>query len=243
MTQWVSPPHSELLNDEVHIWRAELDVPLRAQQLAPLLAPDETERARRFYFERDRISFTIARGVLRVLLGRYLGLPAGKVRFGYASHGKPYLLAGQSHDGLNFNVSHSHGLGLFAFTKGRELGVDLEQIRQETSDKEIAERFFSQREVTCLRSLPSDLQAQGFFNCWTRKEAYIKARGEGLSMPLDKFDVTLAPGEPAALLETRIAPGEVERWSFLDIFPGEGFAGAVAVEGNGWKLRCWRWED
>ncbi|HKP10473.1 MAG TPA: 4'-phosphopantetheinyl transferase superfamily protein, partial [Blastocatellia bacterium] len=161
--------------------------------------------------------------------------------FGYSEHGKPSLAGSHSGD-LRFNVSHSHELALFAFTWGRELGVDIEWIRPEVAGEQIAEQFFSRDEVATLRALPPGRQAEAFFNCWTRKEAYIKARGEGLSLPLHLFDVSLAPGEPAALLRAAMSD-ETTRWTMTALAPGAGYKAALVAEGRDWHLRRWQWPD
>jgi 4'-phosphopantetheinyl transferase len=132
-------------------------------------------------------------------------------------------------------------MALYALTRGRELGVDLELIRCDLEAEQIAERFFSQREIVALRALPPALRRYAFFLCWTRKEAYIKARGEGLSMPLDQFDVSLIPGEPAALLGTQPDPNEALNWSLMNLTPASGYAAALATEGCEWTLSCWQW--
>jgi 4'-phosphopantetheinyl transferase len=213
------------------------------RRLLKTLAPDERSRAERFYFQVDRDHFIVARGILRAILSRYLETEPEQLRFYYASHGKPELAKEFDRHGVRFNISHSQGLALFAITRDREVGVDLEAIRPGIAGEKIAERFFSPREVRVLRAPPGDLQDEAFFNCWTRKEAYIKAKGEGLSMPLDTFDVSLVPGEPAALLNTKADPQEASRWSLRELFPAPGFAAAVAVEGKDWQLRCWEWSE
>ena len=242
-TSWeLPPPVVALPGDEVHVWRARLDAPPeRVRRLFDVLAPDERERAGRFHFQRDRDRFTVARGLLRGILGGYLNSAPERLRFEYGAQGKPTLAAGHNPGGLRFNVSHSEGVALFAVTRGREVGVDVERVSARVSCEEIAGRFFSPREVAGLRALPAASREAAFFDCWTRKEAYIKACGAGLSLPLDGFDVTLAPGEPAALLENRLDPAEVSRWSLRELHPWPGFAAAVAVEGRGWRLKCWRW--
>jgi 4'-phosphopantetheinyl transferase len=123
------------------------------------------------------------------------------------------------------------------------VGIDIERIRSDLEVGEIADRFFSRREVAMLQTLPTEEQRQAFFRCWTRKEAYIKARGEGLSLPLDEFDVSLAPGEPAAILGTRPDSSEASRWSLQELAPAPGYVAALAVEGHGWRLACWQWPD
>ena len=170
----------------------------RLPNLKQVLSADEHARAERFYFQKDRERFMVARGLLRTVLGRYLNQEPSQLRFCYSPYGKPALATGSGRNTLRFNVSHSHGLALYAITCGRELGVDVELIRPELPDEEIAERFFSFQEVSGLRALPPNMRLEAFFNCWTLKEAYIKARGEGLSLPLDQFDVALVPGEAAA---------------------------------------------
>jgi 4'-phosphopantetheinyl transferase len=146
-----------------------------------------------------------------------------------------------NHGELGFNLAHSHELALYAITRGREVGIDLERIRSNLVDEQIAERFFSPREVVVLRGLPTHRQREAFFNCWTRKEAYVKAKGQGLSIPLDQFDVSLAPGEPAALLSTQWHPQEASRWSLQKLNPGCGYVAALAVEGHDWQVKCWQW--
>lgn len=176
-----------------------------------VLSADERERAARFHFLKDREHFIAARGLLRLLLSRYLDLPPQQLSFSYSPYGKPALAGERDCTSLRFNVSHSHGVALYAFTLEREVGVDVEYIRQDVVGESIAEHFFSAQEVTSLRALPAGVQPQAFFNCWTRKEAFIKARGEGLSFPLDQFDVSLVPGEATALISTRNDPQEAAR--------------------------------
>jgi len=238
------PVDLTLSSDEIHIWRASLDLPVsHVQSLQHTLAADELRRAERFYFQKDRKHFIVARGLLRAILSRYLGMEPGQLRFCYNSYSKPVLVTTPDQDMLNFSVSHSYGLALYAFTCGREVGIDLERIRADVDCEQIAARFFSLRENAVLRALPAKLKTEAFFNCWTRKEAYIKARGEGLSLPLDQFDVSLAPGKPAKLLDIRGDPQEATRWSLRALTPGPGYVAALAVEGHGWRLACWQWPD
>ena len=234
----------KLLSGEVHVWRASLEQPPRClERLLATLAPDEKERAARFHFDRDRNRFIAARGTLRSILGGYLHREPGEIQFCYSEHGKPALKREIEGGRLRFNLSHSHELALFAVTESRDLGVDLEWIRPNVSEERIAERFFSADEVRVLRALPAELQGEGFFNCWTRKEAYIKALGDGLSMPLSRFVVSLAPGEAPSLLSANGSAddAEVARWTFRELFPGRGYKGAVVAEGRDWELKCWDW--
>ncbi len=238
----LNPSKPELSPYDVHVWRASLSVGAGLLgELERTLTGDEISRARRFVFPRDRDRFIAARGILRDILARYCDADPVSVRFQYGSAGKPSLARDSGPPDLRFNVSHSHGLALVAVTRAREIGVDLELVRPEIARERIAERFFSPSEATVLRSLPEDLQAAAFFRCWTRKEAYIKACGEGLSIPLDSFDVTLAPGEPARLIEVRGGLAEPGAWSIADIDPGSEFEGAVAAEGSGWRIELLDW--
>ena len=245
LSSWWFPPKILLLgNNEVHVWRVSLDLKAaRVQSLQQTLSGDERARAGRFHFQKDREHFVIARGVLRAILGRYLDMEPSQLRFCYGSHGKPALAQEAGEQALRFNVSHSHGLALYAIARGRELGIDLEYLRPQLADEQIAEQFFSLREVAVLRGLPADRQQKAFFDCWTRKEAYIKARGEGLSLRLDQFDVSLAPGEPAALLSSDGDPQEACRWVLRELSPGSGYVAALAVEGHDWQLSCWQWPE
>lgn len=239
---WLPPPADLALSkDDVHVWRASLDLPASGvQSLQHTLAADELSRAERFHFQKDCKRFIVARGLLRAILSRYLDMEPGQLRFCYSPYGKPALATTPGQD-ISFNVSHSHGLAFYAVTRGREIGVDLERIREDLDCEQIAARFFSPHENAVLRALPAKLKPEAFFNCWTRKEAYIKAKGGGLSSSLDQFDVSLAPGEPATLLKTRGDPEEATHWSLRALRPGPGYVAALAVEGHGWRLACWQW--
>lgn len=237
-----APERPALAAGEAHVWRACLSPGAAVlRELWESLSPDERGRAGRFHFRRDREHFVAARGALRNILGRYLGSEPGRLLFSYDGYGKPSL-GGETCGGpLRFNVSHSGGVALYALTAGPEVGVDIEQVREEFASLEIAERFFSRREYAALEALAPDERASAFFDCWTRKEAYIKARGEGLSHPLHLFSVSLGPCEPAALLSTENDPQEAARWSLVELSPGEGYRAALAVRGERPLLRLWRW--
>jgi len=226
---------------EVHVWRAGLDLgETRRDVLASALSAEERERAVRFHFEHDRQRFQVARGVLRELLGRYLGLAPVGIELGRLPGGKPILQDRRTR--LRFNVSHSGGLALLAFTQGRELGVDLEAERPLPEMASLAESCFSSAEIEAWRALPAGERPSAFFRAWTRKEAFLKATGEGLFRPLDSFDVALGPYEPARLLRVSDAPGEAERWHLVDIDAAEGFQAALAVEGRPDRVCCRDWE-
>ena len=211
------------------VWKIALDQTAGVVgQLRGLLSADELARADKFRVERGAERYIVGRGVLRTLLGRYTKIPPQDLRFAYNEFGKPELFGSD----VCFNLSHSHGVALAAVTRGCAVGVDIERIRDEVIREKIAERFFSPAEARVLASLPAELQAQGFFNCWTRKEAWIKARGHGLSIPLNSFEVTLAPGEPARLMATRPDPEEARRWTLQALDCEAGFAAALAVAGE-----------
>jgi len=244
MEEWEPVPEPlALRSDEVHVWRAALEprsAPL--ESLWQTLTPDECARADRFHFAHDRERFIVARGLLRAILGRYLREEPTRLRFEYSRYGKPALAREWTGTGLRFNLSHSGGLALYAITRGREVGIDLERHRADLADEAIAERFFSRQEVATLRALPPEQRGTAFFAIWTRKEAFLKANGQGLSLPLDQFDVSVTPGEPASVLSTRWDPQEASRWSLQELFPGPGYTAALAVEGHGWQLNRWQWQ-
>lgn len=239
---WDRPPAKLTLAwNEVHLWRATIDVPSSyLPRIWKILSSDERDRAERFIFERDRLRFLVARGFLRVILSRYLDCAPNDLRLDYGEYGKPSLGTPFSQTNLTFNLAHSAGLGLYGVTQGRAVGVDLEQIRSEIDIEEIASRMFSTTEAGELRSVPTDARLSAFFNCWTRKEAFLKAKGAGLSLPLHQFDVTLFPGDPASLVETKWDKYEAPRWSLRAIDVGTGYVAAVAVEGHNWRLNHWQ---
>lgn len=224
--------------NQVDIWQVDLTGEKNGiEHCRGLLARDEIERAERFYFEKHRRRFTVGRGALRQILGRYLDHAPQKLVFAYGEKGKPELAGGLEESGIQFNFSNSDEAALLAVTQRLTVGVDIELINPEFATREIAERFFSAGEVQCLRALPAGLQAEAFFSCWTRKEAYIKALGEGLSVPLDSFEVAFAPGVSAALLAVRVNPAEVSRWSMYNLEVDNRYKAAVVVEGKQHHLR------
>ncbi len=240
----IAPRTLKLAHDEVHVWRASLSRPtFVVEQLRQVLEPAEVTRVQRFYFEKDRQHWTVARGLLRTLLASYLAVNPREIAFGSNAYGKPVLEHPMSNPPLHFNISHSHEMALFAFTYGRHLGVDVEYMRAGIDYDGLAKHSFSQYENTTLRVLPAEAKHEAFFRCWTRKEAYIKARGMGLSLPLHLFDVELKANEPAALLASREDPQEVARWTLRELLPGTGYAGALTVEGRDWRLCSWQWSD
>jgi 4'-phosphopantetheinyl transferase len=236
ITTWAKPPETlSLAKGEVHVWRLELDQPERVlTEFRSTLEADERERAGRFHFEKHRRHFVVGRGGLRYVLSRYGNVSPEELRFTYGAFGKPSLVGGE----LRFNMSHSNGVALFAVAADRELGVDVEHIRADFASEDIAQRFFSPLEVATFNALPKEEQVAAFFRCWTRKEAYIKAIGRGLSEPLDAFDVTLAPGEAATLL--RASGQDVSHWSLFDLDAGSGYAAALLAEAPVSQIHLWR---
>lgn len=223
----------------IHIWRATQTVePAVLSRLYVLLDAEEKARAERFVFQRDRDRFIAGRGVLRELLAAYIGCAPAGIGFDYGPQGKPSLRAREPEalGRIRFNTSHSHGLAAFAFALDCELGVDVELIRSDFGGEEIAERFFSRDEVAELMSLPAEARAEAFFLCWTRKEAYIKARGQGLQIPLASFSVSLTPGQPEQLCAV-----DASRWELRSFQPKEAYAGALVAEGKGHSLRYFDW--
>jgi 4'-phosphopantetheinyl transferase len=237
---WQPPPEPlQLSADQVHVWRVSLEAsPETLASLWQTLSTDEQERANRYQFARDRQAYIARRGRLRLILGCYLGLDPASLRFSYNPFGKPTLqlqVAGQ----LSFNLSHSQGLALYAFARQADIGVDIEHLRSDVDHLALAEHFFSTAERAELDALPMEIRQQAFFLCWTRKEAFIKAHGEGLSLPLDHFDVSLTPGLPARLLATRAGLEHADQWSLYNLEPAPGYLAAMAVRGRDYELHCW----
>lgn len=236
---WLPPPVDLELQGPgtVDVWRAELDRPAPAiGELSRMLAEEEIARASRFYFPQDRARFIVARALLRRILALYANQPPETLRFVYGPRGKPSLA--EPRCGIEFNLAHSRGLALYAVTRAQPVGVDVESIRPELAAGRLAERFFSAEETAALRALPPEEQPAAFFRCWTRKEALLKAWGQGLAFGLDQFTVSCSAGQ-AALLATRFDPAEAARWSLHHLEPGPGYVGALAVQGAVTKVRCW----
>lgn len=212
---------------EVHVWYRSLNHKTAEALPYEVLSPEEKARAARFLVDRPRIEFVLTRAALRVLLAAYLGRAPQELKFSYSAQGKPFL-ENDATD-LRFNVSHTDGLSALAFVRGREVGVDVEKFRPECEPAKLAERFFSASERQFISRLSGRALDQAFCRCWTRKEAYIKAKGGGLSIPLDEFDVSVAEDQPAALLATRPDPLEVGRWALYGLPVEAGYAGALAL--------------
>jgi 4'-phosphopantetheinyl transferase len=224
------PPATVERDDATEIMVVGLALePAAVRASASLLSEAERERARRFAFERDARRFIVRRARLRQLLAARLGVRPESVELVYGAHGKP-ALAHPGRNSLRFNLSHRDDLAVYALSSGREVGIDVEAIRPLADADAIAARFFSRREQVAYRALDPCDRPLGFFQCWTRKEAFIKALGAGLSHPLDSFDVSLARGAPAELLRVQPVPGDDRGWRLATFSPAPGFVAAVVAE-------------
>jgi 4'-phosphopantetheinyl transferase len=225
--QKVSAMNWETIGNEIHVWHAALDREEESLRvLEATLSPDEKARADRFHFVNDRNRFVAARGQLRTLIGGYLDKDAAGLEFSYGKHGKPALAGSDAASGLCFNLSHSSGLAVYAIARERNLGIDVEHIRPDAAGEDIAGRYFSAREVQDLAILPPHARVDGFFQCWTRKEAYLKATAMGLHIPLESFSVSVLPGQPVHFLG-----GVDSRWQLAAFHPAAGYAAAVCYDG------------
>jgi 4'-phosphopantetheinyl transferase len=223
--------------DEVQVWRVALDRPLAAPtELAAVLAPDERARADRFCRDEDRARFVVARALLRLILGLHMGADPASLAFRTGPHGKP-ALAGPAGGTLRFNVAHAGGLALCALAPGREVGVDLEPVRPVDDADALLRRLAAPAEAAAYAALPPAARRSAFFRWWTRKEAFLKATGEGLSRPLTSFEVSLRPDEPARLIRVAGDPAETARWRLRALAPAPGYVGALAAEGYAWRPR------
>jgi 4'-phosphopantetheinyl transferase len=219
-------------SSEIHVWLLSLDDAGGGPDLpASPLDAEERARAGRFRFERDRDRFVRCRAALRALLARYLGRPAASVRLALGPHGKPRLAEGD--EALQFNVSHSDERAVLAFAAGRAVGVDVERIDPRRASDDIAERFFSADEAASVRKAPGEARSELFFRCWTRKEAYLKARGEGFALPLSSFSVPLDSPSPSRLSRSDQGEAEIARWEIRDLPGIPGYAAALVLERSG----------
>jgi 4'-phosphopantetheinyl transferase len=230
-----------LEDDEVHVWLASLQSPSSViLDLWRTLAPDEKQRALKFHFQRECDRFIVSRGLLRAILSCYLAQAPEQIRFSYNEFGKPALRNGLPDGSLEFNLSHADNRAVFAISRQRRVGIDIERMRSDIANETVAKHFFSTREQEDLSTLTPEEWQKGFFTCWTRKEAFVKAQGEGLSIPLSEFDVSLLPDETAALLKVRSGGAKATDWSLHELPIGSDYTAALAVEGHNWQLHCWQ---
>jgi len=227
-----------LADDEVHIYYADVDSLLCcAGILENTLSDKENLRKYRFLFWKDKYSYIVSRGLLRVILGAYLGDEPKNLVFINGPHGKPILDGGSNPDGIRFSVSHSNRRVVYAINRGREIGVDIEKIRPEFSFDEISDKYFSAREAAFLRTLPVHDRKEVFFTYWTLKEAFMKGTGEGFSLPLNRFEIT---HDPPKVLSLQGDSEATARWSIRSMHLEPGYAAALAVEGPDLPIRCWK---
>lgn len=239
-----SSPAIHLAGDEIHVWSASLVQPAAVvADFSALLALDEKNRAARFHFAKDRDHYIVGRGLLRRLLGAYLGLDPAWVAFRYGNYGKPALKAGDLNHTLEFNLAHSGGRALYAFCWNRPLGIDLEQVRAMDHQDDFAAQIFSASESALIASLDGEQKQQAFFKIWTCKEAFFKASGDGLTKPIDQAEIALDVGETARLVSINGDARQAHGWQLETFQPAVGYYAALAFQGQPCKISFQRVED
>ena len=241
MNQTTPAARHTLAHGEVHIWKLETEPKADLEPYSRLLSPEEQNRAARFRFPHLTHNFVVDHGRMRLIIGSYTGIAPEDIAYSVNEFGKPELANPEAADlpgRLRFNLSHTEGLALLAVCLDADIGVDVEAVRAINDLKLIAQSHFSPREIAALQDFAPAEQQLAFFRCWTRKEAFLKAHGQGLSIPLDSFAVSLAEEDRPVLLDCRWKPEEVNRWSFFSLDPGRGYASALAIEGAQWRI-CW----
>lgn len=238
---WQPPPGDfELRDSETHVWAASLNIPeTKLPHLRSALSTAELDRADRFRFDTHRNRFIAGRALLRSILAHYLRTEPGQLQFNHGPNGKP-MLAGQRKN-LRFNLAHSEDLALVAVTSAGQIGVDVEHVRILDDFEELVARFFSTREAQRFRQLPPGDQPAAFFSLWTRKEAWLKATGEGIVHSLKYVEVSFLPGEPARFL--RLPNSDPEEWQLHELAPARQFTAALATNSEISMIRCWRWPE
>lgn len=238
------PIISTLGEDEIHIWQADLDLPsFQIQKNFEKLSIDEREKANSYYFEKDRNRYIARRGILRQILGNYLNEEPRRLEFRLEKNNKPVLESGNGNNAIHFNITHSNGVGLFALCRSGEIGVDLEWLGNHVDCEEIRKRFWSDRENKEWRLLSEGEKREAFFNVWTCKEAFLKARGEGLSRPLDTFDISLFPSDSSRLLAIDGDPVEAFQWQVHNFKTLSGYAAAFAVKSRMMDVKLGFWDN
>lgn len=237
---WVDPPEKpDFPVEEVHVWRLFPDPTLEdLEKGSEWLSTEELKRAAGFYRATDKAGFIITHVALRVILAAYLGTDARELRFEKGPKGKPALASPYAYSGLSFNLAHSHGIGVIGVAAGREIGVDVEFIRPEPAIKSIERRFFSNRESEFIAAAPPEKRQEAFFTIWTLREAYMKATGEGFTVPQDTFEFELEAGRNPKLV---LDPPGASPWLLLSIIPAPGYLGALAVQGKNTQAYLWNW--
>lgn len=239
---WKKPPlELKLLGNELHLWIAQIDLPYEnVLGMVDYLSSDEVLRAKSYAFSKDRERFIICRGILRTLLGKYLNADPRSLKFSYTYYGKPSVC--NSH--INFNISHSGQLCLYAFSSRNQIGIDIEQIRYDFDEFDLAEKFFSQKETFLLKMQPTQLRKKAFFNVWTRKEAFIKAVGEGLSIGLDSFSVPVEPyySEEFLCIDSSLRNTSWKSYILKILSSGENYSSAVVMMEMPEEIKYWKWD-
>jgi 4'-phosphopantetheinyl transferase len=241
-SEWCTPPPELLLPAHtLHVWRANLSLEaVYLRRLEQNLSADDRERASRFRFARDRARFIGARGLLREILALYLNVSPGRLSFGYGAHGKPFLTG--EHSTLRFNVSHSRDEMLLAIAHMREVGVDVEGVRNiGPAVDELGDTVLSEPEKQALARFRGEDRRTTFLRFWTLKEAFIKADGRGVSLPLERIDVSAPQGRVAVLNEATGEWRTCSRWELRTLAPVPGYVAALAAEGQDWRLALWHW--
>ena len=234
----------ELSENEVHIWHASLDQPWsRLQQFYKTFNVEEKNRASRYLLPKDCGRFIVCRGILRRLLGDFLRIDPAWIQFRYSASGKPALAGIADEEMIHFNLAYSHHQVVFVFTLGHQIGVDIEYVQEIPARDRIAQKFFSENENAIFHSLPEHQKTKAFFNCWTRKEAFIKAISDNHSYSPDTFDVSLAPGEPVRLLRLEADSREASQWAIQPLTLAANYTGAFAVRTNNYRLKVYNEEQ
>ncbi len=235
-------PDKLMSSNEVHVWRVFLDLPeFEIKSLLEFLSVDELERANRFYFEKDKKRFIVSRGILRKILSHYLGISPQMIRFEYTIYGKPVLASKSGEATHCFNLSHSNEFALYAVSIGRNIGIDIERVRDDVSVEQISQKFYSHNEISALENIHKNNRVKLFFKYWTRKEALLKAIGKGLSFSMEQYDVSLMTG---SVLSSVIVHGNNEEcscWYVKDLFPGHGYVAAIAVDCSECNISCFHY--
>lgn len=241
---WPSRPGAppSLAGNEIHVWSATLSPSADIlKNFATTLSPDETARANKFKFERHRNRFIAGRGALREILAVYLGANASELSFDYSTNGKPSLAGRFAEMGIHFNLAHSEELALVAVTRIGIVGVDVERVRSVKDLDHLVARFFSERENKAFQKISEAEKQAAFFNLWTRKEALLKATGEGITRSLSLVEVSFLPGDPARLVAIAGDSVKAAEWSLRELSPAAGFTGAIAIQSRDISVRCWKW--
>jgi 4'-phosphopantetheinyl transferase len=241
--EWPSPPSSLSIEPgSVHVWAWDYECSGNGlKQYVALLSAEECLRIQRFHFERDRTRFAVSHGVLRILLGQYVGQHPKSISFNQNEFGKPHLAPSATYSEIAFNLSHTSNVALLAIAAGLRVGVDVEEVRP--IEPGLVERYFSAQEQASLKALDGSGWLEGFYNCWTRKEAILKGEGSGLQVRLDAFDVSLNPSDQASVLGVRPDAGFTSSWNLIELQPAHGFIGALASNAAPAKVNCYRFES